>query len=97
MQNSGITFEVLFDRFGIGGEPFAAWLVYEFGPDVNLGNLAVNHVLAFESIRRGTYYEMDHPYVRWLEEGKPVPEWWRMEPSDYDVDVNRGFVLKERR
>lgn len=92
-----ITFEVLFDRFGVGGEPFAAWLVYEFGPDVNLGNLAVNHVLAFESIRRGTYYEMDHPYLRWLEEGKPVPEWWRMEPPDYDVDVNRGFVLKERR
>jgi len=89
-----IVFEVAFAKFG-GIQPFVSWLVYEFGPNVNLGNLAAPEVLRAESVRRGTFYEMDHPYLRWLRDGKPVPEWWRMEPPNYDVDVQRGYVLKD--
>lgn len=66
---------------------FWAWLVYEFGPKVNIGNVAPGQVPDVESVRRGVTYEMDHPYLRWLEAGKPTEDWWRIDPPPYDVGL----------
>ena len=64
-----------------------AWLVTKFGPDTNLGNVVPEAIAFLESVRRGVSYEMDHPYLRWLEEGKPNKDWWTMEPPPYDVYI----------
>lgn len=64
-----------------------SWLVYQFGPDVNIGNVSSDGVGLLESVRRGALWEMDHPYVRWLSEGRPTKNWWRMEMPPYDVYV----------
>lgn len=64
-----------------------AWLISKFGPDVNLGNVVPEAIAFLESVRRGVSYEMDHPYLRWLEAGKPKKEWWTMDPPPYDVYI----------
>lgn len=74
---------------GLEHARFWAWLVYQFGPEVNIGNVPPNGVALLESIRRGTFYEMDHPYLRWLEEDEPTEDWWRMPPPPYDVGLER--------
>jgi phosphosulfolactate synthase len=61
-----------------------SWLVYQFGPQVNIGNVYSDGVRLLESVRRGTSFEMDHPYVRWLSEQRPTRDWWRMEAPPYD-------------
>jgi len=66
-----------------------SWLVYHFGPEVNIANVPPHLVPFLESIRRGTMYEMDHPYTRWLNEGKPTEDWWRMEQPPYEVGMER--------
>lgn len=68
---------------------FWSWLVYHFGPDVNVGNVPPHRVPRLESIRRGTTFDMNHPYIRWLKEGKPTENWWRMEQPPYDVGLER--------
>jgi phosphosulfolactate synthase len=61
-----------------------SWLVYQFGPDVNIGNVYYDGLRALESVRRGTSFEMDHSYLRWLSERRPIKEWWRMKMPPYD-------------
>lgn len=68
---------------------FWSWLVYQFGPDVNVGNVPSQRVPRLESIRRGTTFDMNHQYIRWLQEGKPTENWWRMEVPPYDVGLER--------
>ncbi len=86
---------IIFEMWGPGLtqlEPFRliSWLVYQFGPEVNIANIWSEGVPLLESVRRGTLYEMDHPYLRWLKEGKPTPNWWKMDPPPYDVGLERG-------
>lgn len=88
-----IVFEV-WDARGGGNHPIMAWMVYEFGPEVNFGNIGFQELTTVEAIRHGTFYEMDHPYMRWLKDGKPTKDWWRIEPPDYDIDMQKGAVLK---
>ncbi len=66
-----------------------AWLVNSFGPEVNIGNVYSEGVRILESVRRGTFYEWDHPYIRWLADGKPSKNWWQMEAPPYDVYVDK--------
>jgi phosphosulfolactate synthase len=66
-----------------------AWLVNQFGPDVNIGNVYSEGVRILESVRRGTFYEWDHPYIRWLAEGKPTRNWWQIDSPPYDVYVDK--------
>ncbi|UHQ98876.1 phosphosulfolactate synthase (plasmid) [Natrinema zhouii] len=68
---------------------FWSWLVYQFGPSVNVGNVPPRRVPRLQSIRRGTTFDMNHAYIRWLREGKPTDEWWRMEVPPYDVGLER--------
>ncbi len=86
---------IIFEVWGPGLtqlEPFRliSWLVYQFGPEVNIANIWSEGVPLLESVRRGTLYEMDHPYLRWLKEGKPTLNWWKMDPPPYDVGLERG-------
>lgn len=64
-----------------------SWLVSKFGPDISVGNVVPEAIAFLESCRRGVTYEMDHPYLRWLEEKKPVADWWSMPPPPYSVYV----------
>jgi len=66
-----------------------AWLVNNFGPEVNIANVYSEGIRILESVRRGTFYEWDHPYIRWLADGKPCKNWWQMEPPPYDVYVDK--------
>jgi len=67
-----------------------SWLVYQFGPNVNIGNVYSDGVRLLESVRRGTSFEMDHPYIRWLSEGRPTKDWWRMEVPPYDEYLEKS-------
>ncbi|WP_161605643.1 phosphosulfolactate synthase [Natrialba asiatica] len=61
---------------------FWSWLVYQFGPSVNVGNVPPRRVPRLESIRRGTTFDMNHAYIRWLREGKPTSGGeWRFHPT----------------
>jgi len=66
-----------------------AWLVNQFGPEVNIGNVYSEGVRILESVRRGTFYEWDHPYIRWLGEDKPTKNWWQMDTPPYDLYVDK--------
>lgn len=66
-----------------------SWLVNQFGPDVNIGNVYSDGIRILESVRRGTFYEWDHPYIRWLGEDKPTKNWWEMDTPPYDVYVDK--------
>lgn len=67
--------------------PLWGWLIHHFGPDVNLANIHLPELSQLESIRMGLSYDPDHPYLRWLREGKPTAHWWQMELPDYKVDL----------
>ena len=67
-----------------------AWLVYQFGPEVNVGNVPPGPVgespagvPRLETIRHGLTYPMDNPYARWLSDGKPTERWWEIAPPPY--------------
>ena len=75
--------------------PMIAWLVKEFGPNVNLANIRPWDVKFVEWIRHGIFYEMDHPYLRWSQDKSVSSCWWKSEPPDYDVDLQRGYALKK--
>jgi len=72
-----------------------SWLVYHFGPDVNLANIFGEPIGIIESVRKGTLYEMDHPYMRWLKGGKSTKDWWSIEAPQYDIYVERMPVMSE--
>ena len=75
--------------------PLIAWLVKQFGPNVNVANIWPQDVKLVEWIRHGIFYEMDHPYMRWSQDKSAATCWWKMEAPDYDIDLQRGYVLKD--
>lgn len=72
---------------GFPNTPLWAWLVTNFGPDVNLANIPFEAVPILESIRRGCSFDPGHPYVRWLSAGRPTNNWWEIASPDYKVDL----------
>jgi phosphosulfolactate synthase len=88
-----IIFEVWDARHG-GNSQIWAWLIHQFGPDINIGNVNPEEIYKVESIRRGCIYDPAHPYLRWLKQGKPTKDWWKMEMPDYNVDIQRPPVWK---
>jgi len=63
------------------------WLIHKFGPEVNIGNCPLEGVATLEQMRRGVGFDPNHPYVRWLKDGKPTQNWWEVEMPDYEIDV----------
>ena len=88
-----MVFEVSNAR-GRGKSMQRAWLVHEFGPDVNVGNAHPGDVSELETIRRGIYYDPAWPYIRWLKNNKPTKNWWEIEMPDYDLDIEPRPVWK---
>jgi len=89
-----IIFEVWDARGHSGNKQIWAWLVHQFGPEVNFGNIDPEEIYMLESVRRGCIYDPAHPYLRWLRHGKPTKDWWKMELPDYSVDIQRPPVWK---
>ncbi len=91
-----IIFEVWDDR-AQPSHPIIAWLVREFGPNVNLANINpwAWDIKMVEWIRHGIQYEMDHPYTRWSQDKSVANYWWKIEAPDYNIDMQRGYVLKD--
>lgn len=90
-----LIFELWDDR-GLPNHPLVAWLIKEFGPNVNLANIMPPDVKFTEWLRHGIVYEMDHPYMRWRQDPSAAPNWWSIESPDYGVDMERTYVLKDR-
>src|SRR5262245_11779228 len=88
-----MVFEVSNAR-GRGKSMQRAWLVHEFGPDVNVGNAHPGDVSELETIRRGIYYDPAWPYIRWLKNNKPTKNWWEIDMPDYDIDIEPRPVWK---
>jgi hypothetical protein len=74
--------------------PLIAWLVKEFGPNVNLANIFPPQIKLTEWVRHGVIYEMDHPYFRWAQDRSQAEHWWQIESPDYSIDMQRGYMLK---
>ena len=87
----------LWDDRGQPNHPLIAWLVKEFGPNVNLANIYPDDVKMVEWIRHGIIYEMDHPYFRWGQDRSQAECWWQIDSPDYDIDMQRGYALKPLR
>lgn len=86
--------EVWEDR-GQPNHPIIAWLVKQIGPNVNLANIFPNDVKYVEWIRHGIIYEMDHPYMRWSQDKSVAENWWTIDAPDYEIDLQRGYKLKD--
>lgn len=85
----------LWDTRHQSNRPLFAWLVKQFGPNVNLANIMPWEVKILEWIRHGIFYEMDHPYMKWAKEKTRGSGWWEIEAPDYDIDLQRGYRLKD--
>jgi phosphosulfolactate synthase len=85
----------LWDTRHQSNRPLFAWLVRQFGPNVNLANIMPWEVKILEWIRHGIFYEMDHPYMKWASNKSLGRNWWEIEAPDYEVDLQRGFRLKD--
>jgi phosphosulfolactate synthase len=88
-----IVFEVWDARAGKNSQIFA-WLIGHFGPEVNIGNVALTELAGLEARRHGLGYDPAHPYIRWLGQGKPTKEWWQMPFPDYSVDIQKPPVWR---
>lgn len=88
-----LIFELWDDR-NLPNHPLIAWLVKKFGPNANFANIMPWDVKTVEWIRHGIIYEMDHPYMRWAQDKSAVAKWWQIESPDYDIDMERGYLLK---
>lgn len=84
----------LWDDRGQSNHPLIAWLVREFGPNVNLANINPQDVKWVEWIRHGIIFEMDHPYMRWSADPSQAAHWWQIDSPDYGIDLQRGYALK---
>lgn len=89
-----LIFELWDDR-GLPNHPLIAWMVKEFGPNVNLANIMPWDVKFTEWVRHGIVYEMDHPYMRWHQDRSVSANWWSIESPDYSVDMERTYTLKD--
>jgi phosphosulfolactate synthase len=89
-----IVFEVWDARGHSGNKQIWAWLIHQFGPDVNFGNIDPTEIYMLESVRRGCIYDPAHPFLRWLRRGKPTKNWWDMSLPDYSVDIQKPPVWK---
>ena len=90
---SRVIFEV-YDRRNQAFYPMVAWLVRNFGPNVNLANIDPWMVKRVEWIRNGIAFEMDHPYQRWKADPTVSEAWWNIpDVPDYSVDVQRPYAL----
>lgn len=90
--------KMIFEVWGDRGHPIhptMAWLVNQLGPNVNLANIMPTDVKYVEWIRHGIIYEMDHPYMRWSQDKSLATHWWQIEAPDYNIDIEKGCVLKE--
>jgi phosphosulfolactate synthase len=85
----------LWDSRNQPNTPLWAWLVRQFGPNVNLANIMPWEVKILEWIRHGIIYEMDHPYMKWSGDKSQGSRWWKIDAPDYDIDLQRGYALKE--
>jgi phosphosulfolactate synthase len=85
----------LWDTRHQSNRPLFAWLVRQFGPNVNLANIMPWEVKILEWIRHGIFYEMDHPYMKWASDKSLGRHWWEIEAPDYEVDLQRGYKLKD--
>jgi phosphosulfolactate synthase len=85
----------LWDTRHQSNRPLFAWLVRQFGPNVNLANIMPWEVKILEWIRHGIFYEMDHPYMKWANDKSLGKHWWKIEAPDYEVDLQRGYKLKD--
>lgn len=88
-----LVFEV-YDRRGQPLWPMIAWLITQFGPNVNLANIDPWSVKRLEWNRNGIIFEMDHPYMRWRSNPAAADNWWELpELPDYEVDVQRPYAF----
>jgi len=94
INSDRLIFEI-WDARSMGNDPIIAYLVSELGPNVNLANIFPPDVKYVEWIRHGIIYEMDHPYMRWAQDRSHTPHWWKIDPPDYSVDMQRNFQLKD--
>lgn len=68
--------------------PLYGWLIHNFGPDINIGNIHLAEIFSLESTRKGLTYDPDHPYLRWLgKKGPKEKNWWEIESPDYSDDI----------
>ncbi len=88
-----IVFEVWDARSGKNSQIWA-WLISQFGPEINFGNMFVEEIARLECTRRGCFYDPAHPYLRWVSQGKPTKEWWQMPFPDYTVDIQKPPVWR---
>jgi phosphosulfolactate synthase len=74
------------------------WYIYQFGPDVNIGNARIEEISTIESMRRGMYPVFgfgpagDHPWISStaLHDGHAPEGWWREFPLKDEVDPLSG-------
>lgn len=73
------------------------WLVRQFGPEVNIGNVRLEEVQFLEHIRLGTWPVFgfgdlgDHPFMQALETTGgtlPTGEWWKAIPMERSTSKN---------
>ena len=89
-----IIFEVWDPRGRGGNKQIWGWLVHQFGPEVNFGNILPEEMCFLETVRRGCIFDPMHPFLRWLKQGQPTKDWWKMSMPDYDVDICKPPVWK---
>ena len=85
----------LWDTRNQSNRPLWAWLVRQFGPNVNLANIWPQEVKILEWIRHGIFFEMDHPYMKWSQDKSQSSNWWKVDAPNYDIDLQRGYALKD--
>jgi phosphosulfolactate synthase len=85
----------LWDTRNQSNRPLWAWLVRQFGPNVNVANIWPQEVKILEWIRHGIFFEMDHPYMKWAQDKAQSSKWWKVEAPNYDIDLQRGYALKD--
>jgi phosphosulfolactate synthase len=85
----------LWDTRNQSNRPLWAWLVRQFGPNVNLANIMPWDIKILEWIRHGIFFEMDHPYMKWASDKSQAAHWWKLDAPDYDIDLQRNYSLKE--
>lgn len=85
----------LWDTRNQSNRPLWAWLVRQFGPNVNVANIWPQEVKILEWIRHGIFFEMDHPYMKWAQDKSQGSKWWKTDAPNYDIDLQRGYALKD--